>query len=380
MKKSRVINIDKQHKFKNFKAHNLIITFLVIFFNFQILFLLNTCSQKQTPAEEKITEKNSLEGNELQEVSVIRIQYSEFTKEIISNGKLSAVRKSDLRFRTSENITEILVKNGDRVQKGQKIAKLDQFTLQNSQKQALDQFEQAKLELQDILISQGYNIKDTSSIPPATLKTSLIKSGYNIALENLETANYNLNASILRAPFNGIVANLFLKENNLTNLNNIFCTIIDDKQFEAEFFILESEINSVRPDQFVSIIPFHSNSQIVKGKISYINPFIDANGIIKAYAICNNTSQNLVEGMNVKVIIEEKVPHQIVIPKQAVVLRNERQVVFTVKGNKAKWNYIKTDLENSTSYTISEGLTENDSIIYEGTLYLAHDTEIRIKK
>lgn len=82
--------------------------------------------------------------------------------------------------------------------------------------------------------------------------------------------------------------------------------------------------------------------------------------------------------MNIKIILEERVPHQLVIPKQAVILRSEKQVVFTFASDRAKWVYVKTGLENISSFSITEGLQEGDSVIYEGNLNLAHDAGVTI--
>ena len=59
-------------------------------------------------------------------------------------------------------------------------------------------------------------------------------------------------------------------------------------------------------------------------------------------------------------------------------MRNNKKVVFTLKNNQANWNYAQTGLENSTGYIITEGLREDDSIIYQGNLNLAHESKIKI--
>lgn len=51
-------------------------------------------------------------------------------------------------------VAHIYVKNGDRVQRGQKLAELDKFRLSNKLAQAKDGLEKARLELQDVLIGQ----------------------------------------------------------------------------------------------------------------------------------------------------------------------------------------------------------------------------------
>jgi len=341
-----------------------------------------SCRPNNSEAREKINENNdsSLVSAEKTEVKIMALHYTPFSKEIISNGKLVAFSKADLKFRSSENVASVLVKNGDRVSQGQVIAKLEPFALLNTLKQNRDQYEQAKLDLQDVLIGQGYAIKDSASVPPGTLKAARVKSGFDKALTSLEMAEYNLQASILKAPFSGVVANLFSKENNLSSQSDKFCTIIDDHRFEAEFPILENELAFVKTGQTVRIVPFSFDHLEVKGEILKINPVVDQNGMVKVDAMCDNPSHKLFEGMNVKIVVEQNVPHCLVIPKQAVVLRSEKQVVFTLQDEKATWNYVKTGLENTSSYSIVEGLKEGDSVIYEGNLNLAHDAEVRIMK
>ena len=333
-------------------------------------------------SEANVADKDKKESvavnNDKQKVSVKVLRYGDFNKEIISNGKLVAVRKADLKFRSSENVATVYVKNGERVVKDQVIAELDKFTLSNTLKQVRDQFERTKIELQDVLISQGFSGADTSLIPVGTMKTARVKSGYDKSRIDLEIAEYNLRAAVLKAPFSGVVANLFSKENNLSNQSEKFCTIIDDSQFEAEFPVLESELASVKQGQGVRIMPYSFTDVEVKGEIMKINPVVDQNGMVKTDAVCNNVDHKLFEGMNVKIILEERVPHQLVIPKQAVVLRSEKQVVFTYKSGSAKWVYVKTGLENVSSFVVNEGLAEGDSVIYEGNLNLAHEAGVTL--
>ena len=84
------------------------------------------------------------------------LKQTEFNHELISNGKLSARKLVDLRFESAEPIARIYVKNGDRVNKGQKIAELATFRLTNKTAQAKDALEKARLEFKDVLIGQGY--------------------------------------------------------------------------------------------------------------------------------------------------------------------------------------------------------------------------------
>jgi len=345
-----------------------------------VIGIICSCGNNSSSEERFIDfEDSAIVNKKEQKVSVMILEYSDFSKEIVSNGKLTAFQKADLKFRTSEVVAEVHVKNGDRVVKDQVIGKLDDFILSNTLKQNLSQVGKARIDMQDALLSQGYDIRDSARIPARTMNTARIRSGYEQAVTNLELANYNLRSAELKAPFSGIVTDLILKQGNMSSVSEKFCSIIDDSRFEAEFPVLESELASVKEGQSVRIIPFSYNDMTIRGEITRINPVVDRNGMVKVWAICDNKNHNLFEGMNVKIILEEKVPRQLVIPKYAVVLRSDKQVVFTYSVGRAKWIYVKTGLENLSSFTITEGLQPGDSVIYDGNLNLAHDAEVEIK-
>jgi hypothetical protein len=84
--------------------------------------------------------------------------------------------------------------------------------------------------------------------------------------------------------------------------------------------------------------------------------------------------------MNVNVRVQKTLPNQLVIPKKALVLRTNRQVVFTLRDGKAMWNYVKTGLENSTGFIITEGLNEGDVVICDGNINLAHEAPVTVVK
>ena len=87
--------------------------------------------------------------------------------------------------------------------------------------------------------------------------------------------------------------------------------------------------------------------------------------------------RNLFEGMNVRVVIERRLPNQIVIPKSAVVERSGRKVVFTVEDGLAKWHYVTVAHENDEEVAIGEGLRAGERVIVSGNLNLGHDAPVR---
>jgi len=348
------------------------------FYSLCLCLCLPSCSSKKDKTEEGSV--STVLPDKVDEVRVMRLEPADFNYELIANGTVSSRNKADLRFQLSENIAAIYVKNGDRVTKGQKIAMLDQFKLQNALSQAKVNLERAKLDLQDVLIGQGYTLKDSARIPAEVMQLAKVKSNYNSSLNQYELAGYNLKNSILYAPFNGVVANLFSKVYNLPDGSQPFCTIIDNLHPETNFKALESELPFLRVGDKVSASPFSASDYSCEGQVVEINPSVDRNGMVMVKASLNNPKNQLYDGMNVKIRVQRSLGKRLVIPKTALVLRTNKKVVFTLKDGKAQWVYVQTGLENSTGYEITDGLAAGDSVIYEGNINLAHETPVRVMK
>jgi RND family efflux transporter, MFP subunit len=311
------------------------------------------------------------------EVTVFNLQSTDFNHELISNGKLSARRYVDLYFESAEPIASIFVKNGDRVVKGQKLAELSTFRLQNKRQQANDALESARLSFQDVLIGQGYALEDSANVPDDIIRLAGVKSGYNQALSQYELAQFEEQNAILIAPFSGVVANLFAKDFNIASISEAFCTIIDMGSLEASFTVLESELSLIKQGDKVEITPFALSDIKVESRITEINPIVSAEGMVQVRAAVNNNGK-LFEGMNVRVSVHRSVEKQFVIPKSALVLRSAKPVVFTLVDGKAYWNYVKIGLENADYYTITEGLKESDIVITSGNINLAHEAPVTV--
>lgn len=317
-------------------------------------------------------------------VDTIILRKKIFKKQLNSNGKLKSIEKCDLKFMTSGKIETLNIRNGQQVSKGDILAKLDTKEAERSLVRAKMTKEKADLDMKDYLIGQGYKIDSLKFVPKETLRIAEIRSGHASAVSEIEQAEIVIDNSIIYAPFSGKIANLELKTNEYTTEK--FCTLINDGQFDVDFAVLETEIDLVKVGNVVKVSPFNNKDVIVTGTVSEINPTIDDKGQIKIKAAIRNDDK-LIDGMNVKIYIEESVPNLLVVPKSAVVIRDNLEVLFRMSPDgKAMWTYINILMANSDSYVVtpnvsrSAELNEGDIIIVSGNLNLADGSEVEFVK
>ena len=203
-----------------------------------------------------------------------------------------------------------------------------------------------------------------------------IRSGLDDALTALRLAEYNFSNTRLYAPISGAVANLEALQWNPSQDYKNLCTIINDQDMEVEFPVIESEFSFLNKGMPVGIIPFINDSTIISGRITQINPQVDESGMIKVRAELRNNGL-LIDGMNVKVVIRKPVSGRLVVPKEALVIRQGKDVIFVRQDTLAIWKYVTVEAENSTSVSIKEGLEPGDLVIVSGNVNLAHETVVK---
>lgn len=319
-------------------------------------------------------------------VDTIILRQGMFRSQLISNGKLRAQQKSDLRFTASGTVTWLAGGNGTPVAAGAVIARVDEREAQIRLEQARQGMRKADIDLQDALLGFGYDIADSARVPRETLRIAKLRSGYDGAVTGLESARLAAENCVLTAPFGGKIANLKTKLHENPK-GDFFCSVINDRSFDVEFNILESELATVRVGQDVSVATFVEPTKRYAGRVANINPAVDDKGQIIVTANIPNPG-GLIDGMNVKVYIEGSVPGKLVVPKSAVLVRDDREVLFRYdpQTGKAMWTYVLIEMSNSDSHAVIANtdrgaeLNVGDAVIVSGNLNLADGSDVEIKR
>ena len=340
-----------------------------------LISLLTACGSPK----EKDDMENAAEVSTETTVETMVLKRGTFNVQLVCNGKLQAQARSDITFQSQGVITDIYVNNGSRVAKGDLLAVTDRTTPQMDLQKSETNLEQAKVELADKLIGLGYD-GSGKDVPADVMRRAKVTSGYLSAEYQLADARKALADCELRAPFAGRVADMECQPYQKADK---FGVLIDDSYFDVEFSVLEAELKSVAQGQTVKVSPFADAGKTFSGKITRINPTVDEKGLVKVEARIRNTDNTLIDGMNVRVIVEKEVPDMIVVPKTAVVERDGYYVIFEVEDSQAVWTYVDVEYANLDSYAITgckaKGTTikEGEEVIVSNNQNLADGTKVR---
>lgn len=343
------------------------------------LVLLLSCTHSEKGND--VTQVQQELSTEITQVTTQTINRSDFKREIMSQGVLNAVARVEVRSKLEESIVQLNISNGKSVRKNEVLVKLEDSDIRRKLEMLELSMEKIKRDREKQLIAKlgyGFSTGDSARIPGDVLRMVNMDVGYQEKLLEIEEAEAELQEYTIRAPISGRIADLNAKVMNPPGSDVLF-TIIDDHLMEAGFPVLETHVKELRLGDQVRITPL-ATGEDYQGKISEINPRVSAGGMIQVKAVVSNRAGRLMDGMKCRIAVEKTVPDQLVIPKSALVMRDNRKVMFYYEDGLAYWQYIATPYENSNSYAVTgeggEELPDGKEVIISGNMNLAHESKV----
>jgi len=350
----------------------------LILFGFLIV-LFSACKEDKEKVEEAPTEsfRNEVGATE---VNIATAERKSFDYLIQAPGKLEAGAEVLAVIEQAGYLLEVNVREGQFVKKGDVIAKLDptepEFRLEKAKislRNANAVYESDKLGFETLFASDNTEQKE---VVDEQLKA---KSGVFLAQVELREAQMSFDRSIVRAPISGQVADLKYKAGSLVGSNEVLCQILGTSQFILKVKVLESDISLISINQKAEVYPISNTQTALEGRVTGINPKVDESGLVQV-SITLAANKNLLPGMNARAIIRAPQNNSLVVPKDALVYRSGRAVVFTIENKESKWNYVEVGKDNGEEVEILDGIEENSTVITTNNLQLAHQAPVQIIK
>jgi RND family efflux transporter MFP subunit len=170
---------------------------------------------------------------QLRPVRTITLETVDYKQGFEFTAVVDAVNRADLAFKISGELTDFLVKQGDKVKKGDVIAKLDNTDLKIYRDEAQVQYDKAMADL-----ARANNLIKTQYISASEFDQ--IRANSHSARAQLATAENNLSYSVLTASFDGVIAKVYSKNYQEINAKEPIVRLHDLRQIQLIVNIPES--------------------------------------------------------------------------------------------------------------------------------------------
>ena len=236
----------------------------------------------QQAAEAQLATQRAQPTVELAAGDVVRAEVRELQRALPVSGSLKAVDSAYVKARVPGELQGLTLREGDAVKAGQVIARIDATEMQARLKQAREQADAARAQI-DIAERQYGNNKalvDQGFISRSALDTSAnnlaaAQSNHKAALAAVDLAAKGMEDTVLRAPISGIVSQRLAQPGERVPVDGRVVEIVDLSRLELEATLSAADSVEVQVGQQAQL-QVEGSARPVTARVVRINPSAQA--------------------------------------------------------------------------------------------------------
>jgi RND family efflux transporter MFP subunit len=298
-------------------------------------------------------------------------------------------------------LDSVTVRLGDRVSRGQRIAKIEDEEIQQQVKQAEAALEvskatirqrEADLELAKTNAERSRNLFQRQLLPQQTLDDSEAKYQSAVAALDLaraqdtqsraryEELKVTLDNTIIVSPVDGFVARRAADPGAYVSPNAPIVDVVDITRVRLVVNVVEKDLKAVQAGDMARVEVDAFPGESFSGRIARVAPVLDPATRTSPVEIeIPNPTYRLKPGMYARVgIVTETRPNALVVPTNAVIDSNGTRGVFVAMNDVAAWRQVKVGIENEQRVEILDGVREGDRIVTIGAASLRDGDHIAL--
>ena len=353
---------------------------LLLMLSLPIVFL--ACGQK-TESAKSDTESTTT-------VRVAPVQRGEISNKISFTGEVQAWQTVDLVPEVAGKIAAIYVEEGDHVKEGQVLAELDTRAarLQLEQAQAGLAVAQANLNDAQRNLERSQSLFEKATITEQQFeKMRLAYEAARAQLQQAEAAlhlaQYQVDVSVMKAPFAGVVTGKWSKVGDVINpMMSGFGTrtgvvsVMDVSKVKILVDVPPNQIEEIAVNQPAELTIESLPGKVFQGRVTAVNPAADPTSkTFRVQVVIPNPESLIRPGIFGAVTIKTLTHQQILLVPSIGVLPGD--VVFVAEGGKAVRKKVTVGIRGDGSVEIESGLAEGEQVIVQGNYGLEDGTPVR---
>jgi RND family efflux transporter MFP subunit len=354
-------------------------------------------------------------------VNVGSIRRGDLVLPVYADGAIRTPQSVVIRTKVGGELLGVVVRDGDRVRKGQLLARIDpreyEIALEESRYRHLQALSQMAAEADTFTVNHEAvrdftegrkeleKLRDNGTITREEYSNRLLelemgalqkgafreavfqqRTGLAEARMAEERAKLNLEYTEIRAPFAGIVQGLAVVDGEIVATGADVCTIFNNDLLEATVNVLEADLGNLMPGRPV-LLAVAATGDTLQAVVDVISPTLDeATRTCEVLIRFPNPDGRYRPGMFVRAQIAGVVfKDKLLAPHDALLIRDNRTLVFKREDDRARWLYVDIGLQNEQWVEILKvhsggSLAPEDEVVVSDHLTLAHEAKIKVRK
>lgn len=240
---------------------------------------------------------------ELQSSDLLTLRQQTMVFTLPVSGNLKALNTVTVKARTAGELLSLAGREGDTVKASQVLAKIDPAEYQRKLRQAEQQADAAKTQI-DIaqrqydnnkaLVDQGFISKTALEASEATLAGA--KATYNAALAGADVARKTLDDTVLLSPISGQISARLAQPGERVGIDQKLLDIVDLSSLELEATLSPADSMDVRVGQ-AATLTLEGRDQPVNAQVQRINPNVQSGSRSVLVYLKLQSTQGLRQGL-----------------------------------------------------------------------------------
>ena len=322
-------------------------------------------SSKDSPKQDSKEEKGVV-------VEVAPVSRATIAASYNGTATLEATAQAQVVAKASGVLLSVLTEEGQPVQVGQVIARLDP---DQPGEVARNEAMLRKLEAEFARSTELFERKLVAADAHERIR-------YDLETQRAawEMAKLQLSYTEIRAPISGLVARRMVKQGNLIKINDALFDIVDVARLEAVLNVPERELRNMAAGQPVQLRVDAAPSTGFDGVIDRVSPVVDpASGTFRVVCAFSDASGVLKPGMfgRIDVSFDERA-NALTVPREALIEGEGDVAVFVVKDGLAVRTPIQPGHVNAKLVEVLAGVSEGERVVTKGKVSLRDGSRISV--
>ncbi len=286
---------------------------------------------------------------------------------------IEAHEEAQVVAKVGGEVRQIYVEEGDTVETGQLLAKLDGDRLRLDLAKTDANLKKLERDYKRTLDLAGKGLVPQSTAENTKYDLDALKASY-------DSARLELSYTEIRAPIPGVVSARDIKVGNTIRPNDPTFTVTDLDPLVAYVHVPEKEFRKIAPGQEAEVVVDALGGERFLGRISRISPTVDPQtGTFRARVEVADQSRRLKPGMFARVnIVYERRQAALQLPRTAILDADGQQSVYIVADGKAQQKVIRTGLAHDGWIEVLDGLKGHERVVTVGQAGLKTGTPVKI--
>lgn len=301
------------------------------------------------------------------------IQRGTISNYLLLNAVLEADREVDIFAETFGKVVRLNVEEGDRVQSGELLAKLEDIEQQLAREQA-----------QAALQTERASLKRAGELAPQNMISDGEFERIELAVYNAELvlrqAELSFDYTHIKAPFDGMVTQRYVDVGDRVDQARPLFRLVDTGELLINAWVAEADYTQLKVGQTASVKSSVNSERTFTARLIRVSPVVDpVSGKIKVTFELSDPKRMMKPGQFVELSLTlETRNNTLILPKKAVVYEAGAPVAYIARDTIALRRPVKLGLETENLVELLGGLSLNDTVIIEGQATLRDSARIKI--